>query len=442
MRSIVMFGALSLFGWLSAEPAHAQGNLEVLLLDLLRQGVTLAPPAQGTDHSAHFIADEEGENSQFAAVRRFNQEVGRQVSSFPQATSAGSFSYRLDPELGVLTRPTQSFGSIYSDRPFTVGSGKYNLGVSFSQFSYDGIDGVGLRDGGMHLVFLHEDAASDGRANPFFEGDVITAQLFVGVDVNVATMSATYGVSDRLDMGLVVPVLDVSLDIASVAHVERLSTESTAPDTHVFTNGTSSNTTRRGAEATGVGDVSLLFRWLVDDFEASDFRTAVTGGIRFPTGDEKNFQGTGGTSATGSLLFSQPAGAAALHTVLGLSVGSEDLPLQIHWGAGVDWAVDPKLTLAFDLLGLRVADQAEVLVSDQTYQYNQASDGSVSLADASLSTLSVEGEGEARNEVNASIGFKINVGSTVLLTGNGLVPLNDSGLRDDFATLFGVDYTF
>ena len=425
-----------------ATPAWAQGNLEDLLLDILSQGVTLAPPAEGTDHSAHFTAESASETSQFAAVRSLNLEVGRQVSTFPQASSAGGFSYQFDPELGVLTRPTHSFGAVYSDRPFTVGRGKYNVGLAFAQFSYDEIDGIGLRDGGMSLVFAHEDADANGLATPFFEGDVVTAQLFVGLDVNVAAFTATYGVSDRFDMGINIPILDVALDIATVANVERLATEDAAPTTHLFTNGTTSSTTRRGGEVTGVGDVSFTGRWLLAEYTPDDLRAAFTGTLRLPTGDEENFLGSGGTEIGGAFLLSQPLQAAAWHGVLGISAGSNDLPLQFHYSTGFDWAVDSKLTVAADLLGRFVNERAEVVVEDEDYLYNQATDGSVSLATASFPTLAVTGEDESRNVLNASFGFKLNVASTVLLTANGVVPLNDSGLRDEFSTLFGIDYSF
>ena len=173
-----------------AGSATAQSlNLRDLLPDLLRVGVTLAPPTGGVDHSAHFTTGLDDPSGQFAAVNRLNGEIARQLSSYPLSSSAGSFSYEFDSSLGVLTRPTQSFGSIYTERPFTVGRGKYNLGVSFSQFSYDEIDGLGLRDGDLELVFLHEDAAGDGRTTPYFEGDFVAAKLFVDLDVNVTTLS-------------------------------------------------------------------------------------------------------------------------------------------------------------------------------------------------------------------------------------------------------------
>ncbi|GJM44760.1 MAG: hypothetical protein DHS20C21_16020 [Gemmatimonadota bacterium] len=442
----IQFGVIAVIvmGALAPLSARSQSlNLQNLLLDVLSNGVTLSTAATGDNHAAHFTADSEaalGANDQFLAVSRLNTEIGRQLSSFPLSSSAGSFSYEFDATLGVLTRPTQSFGSVYTERPFTVGQGKYNLGVSFAQFSFDRLDDLLLRDGDLRLVFLHEDADGDGRVRPFFEGDIVAADLFIDLDVNVTTIAATYGVRDRLDVGLVIPVVDVSLDVLTDANVLALASGS---GTHLFSNGTTSKTTRRGGHAQGVGDVSLRARWLPSAFGADDFRTGVTGEIRFPTGDERNLLGTGATQFKASVLFSKPMGALGVHGIMGVGGGTEDIPVEVQYAGGADWTVDPKLTLAFDVLGRTVDEQPEIQVADRTYEYNTATDGSVVLDRVDLPTLDVDGGSlSKRSELTASVGFKLNVWDTFLLTANGLFPLNEVGLRDDFSTLIGVDYSF
>src|SRR6266542_4494254 len=93
-------------------------NLRDLLTNFLIEGILLAPPAHGLSPSAHFI------------------DAG-QLSSFPLASSAGGFTYRFDPELGVLTRTTDSFGPIYTERADTIGQGRFNFGVNYSSFTFD-----------------------------------------------------------------------------------------------------------------------------------------------------------------------------------------------------------------------------------------------------------------------------------------------------------------
>ncbi len=67
----------------------AQTGLRDLLTNFLQQGITLAPPplVGGTSHVAHFNSLDQ---TQFLAVRQFNEELAVQLSSFPLASSAGA----------------------------------------------------------------------------------------------------------------------------------------------------------------------------------------------------------------------------------------------------------------------------------------------------------------------------------------------------------------
>ena len=64
---------------------HAQAfNLRDLLTEFLREGITLAPPASGPSHVAHFIGQD---SPQFLALGQFSAAVANQLSSFPIASS-------------------------------------------------------------------------------------------------------------------------------------------------------------------------------------------------------------------------------------------------------------------------------------------------------------------------------------------------------------------
>src|SRR5688500_9129563 len=155
---------------LLAAPAQGQPfNLRDLLTQFLREGITLAPPtAPFASHEAHFIAED---SPQFRAVQQFSAALANQLSSFPIASSAGGFTYRFDPALGVFTRSADSFGPVYSERADTVGKGKFNLGINYSHFTFDHIGDLSLRDGEVRLVFTHQDVNRDEtNLSPFFEG--------------------------------------------------------------------------------------------------------------------------------------------------------------------------------------------------------------------------------------------------------------------------------
>ncbi|HEV8267677.1 MAG TPA: hypothetical protein VGR00_05570, partial [Thermoanaerobaculia bacterium] len=197
-RRIVLSACL--LATVSATSASAQGfDLRTLLTSFLRGGITLAPPAQGPSHEAHFIG---ADNAQFLALDQFNTLIGNQLSSFPVASSAGGFTYKFDPTLGVFTRSSDSFGPIYAERGETIGKGKFNFGLNYSHYTFDFLDSLDLREGSIGLVFQHMDLAPLGtNLYPFFEGDLITAQLSLKLETNITALVLTYGASDRLDLG-------------------------------------------------------------------------------------------------------------------------------------------------------------------------------------------------------------------------------------------------
>jgi hypothetical protein len=186
-RSALVFGILGML------PLTALGqtfNLRDLLTDFLREGITLAPPATGFSHQAHFIGED---SPQFLALQQFNTELSNQLSSFPLASSAGGFTYNFDPSLGVFTRAAESFGPIYAERAETVGKGKMNVGINYSHFTFDRIDQLGLRDGDARLVFTHQDTNGDHTDLQFpFEGDVITARLFLKVNTDITAFASAW----------------------------------------------------------------------------------------------------------------------------------------------------------------------------------------------------------------------------------------------------------
>src|ERR1700730_548622 len=163
---------LSLFAALLPASLTAQSfNLRDLLTDFLRQGITLAPPqAPFPSHETHFIG---ADSPQFQAVQQLNQQIANQLSTFPLASSAGGFTYTFDPNLGVFSRTTDSFGPIYAERADTIGRGRFNLGLSYSHYTFDHMNDLSLRNGGLKLVFSHIDTNGDkGNIQPWFEGDV------------------------------------------------------------------------------------------------------------------------------------------------------------------------------------------------------------------------------------------------------------------------------
>jgi hypothetical protein len=438
-RALLLFSIAALLP--AALPAQSF-NLRDLLTDFLLKGITLAPPPAGfPSHETHFIG---ADSPQFQAVQQLNQQVANQLSTFPLASSAGGFTYTFDPALGVMSRATDSFGPIYAERADTIGRGRFNLGLNYSHYTFDHINDLSLRNGGLKLVFTHIDINGDkSNLQPWFEGDLITAQLFVKVQTDITAFEMTYGLGDHFDVGMAVPLVHVQLAARTDATINRLATATNFPGIHVFLNGTSSETFQQSGSASGVGDVVLRAKYCISPGAAPGL--ALAADVRLPTGDDGNLLGTGTTQVKVYAIGSAHLAAFSPHFNAGYTFsnhrsGQPRLPDEISYAGGFDWALSPRFTFMVDALGRTFRDTQIVEVQNATFQANTSPTGPPTIVTAVLPTL-VTRQGNLTSFLG-SVGFKINPVSNLLLTVNGLFSLNKNGLRDDFTPLIGLDYSF
>ena len=426
--------ALVVASGICAAPALAQEKLAYLLPTLYGpSGLFVASEARlptGETHSAHF-------NSSFQqSFSPFNTALATQLASVPLPSPASGFTYTYDSALGVFNRTTESYGPILSDRAEPLGKGRASLGVSFQRFSFDRIEGLSLD--AIPVVFTHDNpAAGTGRY------DVVTTTNSISVQLSQLTTSFSYGVTDRLDLSIAVPVVTVDLNATSLATVRRIGT--TNPAVHFFftpvgdTLG-SQETFRRSGRATGVGDILLRLKF--EGVKKGAFGLAMGLEGRVPTGDEKDLLGSG-TASVKPFVVMSAARRVAPHLKVAyqwngnsllagdvLSGRKLDLPDQALVEAGVDIGIGKKLTLALDLLGRRVIDGERVAASTFLALDGRSSFPSVRFFRGSY-TLA-----------DGAIGLKANPGGNLLIDLNVLFKLNDSGLRDRVTPLFGIEYSF
>jgi hypothetical protein len=438
-RVVLILGVVSLF---DARLDAQSLNLRDLLSDFFRQGITLAEPPAGSpfpSHAHHFVGD-----ASLAPLEQLNSELAIQLSTFPLASSAGGFTYRLDPALGVFTRATDSFGPIYADRADTIGKGKFAVGVNFSHFSFNRIDDVSLRDGGVQIVLTHQDLPPAGCClRPFFEGDVITTRTSLEIQTDITAFTFSYGVTDRLDVGAAIPVVKVQIQALTEATIDKLATggSSSTVGIHRFPNGEDSETFQQSGSASGVGDVVLRAKYRA--ISGAGAGLAVGLDVRLPSGEERDLLGTGATQVKGFLIGSAHLGAFSPHVNGGYTWSSRNRPIpdEIDYTAGFDWALSPRLTFIVDALGRTLRKSQVLREVDTTFDYNvNPNTDPVSLRSTTLKQL-IATQQDATS-VLGSVGFKINPVGNLLITVNGLFSLNNRGLQARFAPLIGLDYSF
>jgi hypothetical protein len=405
-----------------------------------------------TGHSVHFQA---------AAVNDFgpiNSEIGVQLSQLPLASPASGFIFSFNPSLGVVTRSAESFGPILTDRAETIGKKKLFLGVSYQFFDFDKADGVNLRSFGA--VLTHEPEPTVCATTPSTPGcsttgaptythDIVSTQNSLDLKVHQVTIVATYGITDRLDISLAVPLLEVRMGMYSDASIFNFEPPPTnhafappvtpskyetfiSPTNALFFNGNS---------ARGIGDLVVRGKFVAWKGEHSS--VAVGLDAHLPTGDANNFLGAGtwGVRPFATYTYS---GRISPHASVGFqgngdSVLAGDITTQpatkahlpdiFTYSAGVDAGIVRRLSVSFDFLGQSLRDAAKIASSTYT-DYVGATHPNIT---TSLGTA---------NQASIAAGLKANLVGQLLFTANVLYQVNDAGLHSKAVPLVGFSYTF
>lgn len=389
----------------------------------------------GSTHSAHF-------NSAFQSnFTQFNVALASQLTSLPVPSPASSFTYRFDASTGTFVRSTQSFGPILTERAETIGRGRFSFGYSYQYFSFDKLEGIDLSR--VPSVFTHDNfQLGGGRA------DVVTTSSAIDASVGQFTAALSYGVTDRFDVSLAVPVVRTHLSVLSAATIQRVGTGA-ARAIHFFRDPDaaggfgSERTFEAGGTASGLGDLIIRVKGTV----IRDARMGLAAGldVRTPTGDERNLLGSGAVGVKPFLVYSSSYRRLSPHANFayqwnGSSVlagdpetGTKaDVPDQVQYAVGTDVGVSDKFSLTADWLSRRAINSPRVRL-DSFYASGPA--GSATFDDIAFYRESFWAS-------SASFGFKANMKARLLVDFNLRFTVGTNGLTDRVTPLIGLEYTF
>jgi hypothetical protein len=405
-------------------------------------------------HAAHFS------NSALQSFTPLNAEIGSQLTQLPIPSPASGFIFSYNPSLGVVARQTESFGPILTERAETIGRHKLFIGFSYQYFDFDRADGVNLKSFGA--VFQHEkekDLCGPTSPltcvgdQPLFQKDIISTQNRIDLKVHQFTAVATFGVTDRLDVSVAIPILDVHLSMTSSATITSFEGPTSVPPCCVhqfdpanpdiprfetFISSSQANFFNNNSSS-GIGD--LVFRGKLQLLKRE--RAGFTAGmdVRVPTGDEKNFLGSGAWGLRPFVTFSY-ASRISPHASFGYQINGKSilagdvttntaafLPDVITYSGGADIGVNHRLTFSADFLGQTLPDANTI--SSNTFT-DFANNPHANIA-AGTSTI---------NQQSIAVGGKVNPFGKLLITANVLFRLNDAGLHSRPVPLGGISYTF
>ncbi len=389
----------------------------------------------GSTHSAHFNS---GFQSEFT---QFNLAIASQLTALPVPSPASGFTYTFDTSTGTFKRSTQSFGPILADRAETIGQGRFAVGLDYQQFSFNTIEGIDLSR--VPAVFKHDDfQLGGGRA------DVVTTNNSIAAGVAQITPFLTYGVTNRIDVSIAVPIVRTSLSVVSDATIQRIGTADN-PLVHFFRDPAAANGIGSQREfsaagsAAGLGDIIVRVKGNV--LKSGGLGLALGTDVRAPSGDEKNLLGTGALGVKPFMAFSMIVKNVSPHINASyqwngrselagdIKTGAKaDLPDQVQYVAGADFGVNKKMTLALDFFGLTSLHSPRVFPNTFTAV---GPTESVTFPDLGFRT-------DTFTQAYGSAGVKTNVGGNILFSFNLRFSLNHAGLQDKVTPLIGIEYGF
>jgi hypothetical protein len=420
--------------WSAVRPAEADEKLAFIIPRLFSADGGLYVETDlavtgGIPHQAHFAS-----SFQSVFARSFNDALGTQLAAVPLPSPASGFTYEFNPAVGVFTRSTESFGPILADRAETIGKRKLTLGFNYQFFTFDTVEGLDLAE--LPAVFTHDPRPG----NPPLTRDQVATLNDIDLKVGQFTAFLTYGLTDRLDLSLIIPVVSVEMTVASDARIHRLAGNDSS--VHYFSDSPdlSSRRFEQSGSAAGLGDVHLRLKATAGKWAGTGFAGGVD--VRLPTGDEEDFLGTGALGLRPFLALSFSRSRVSPHfnfayqwngdSILAGDVvnGVEgNLSDQIQYVVGTEIRAGDRLTIAVDLLGSRFLDASRVLEVEGRGPNGEP-----------LRNIGFQEQSFSVN--NAAIGFKLNAGGSLLIDVNVILKLDDGGMRDKLTPLFGIEYSF
>jgi Putative MetA-pathway of phenol degradation len=439
-------------------------------------------PLLANSHQAHFEGDF---LSSFGPI---NEAVGIQVSQLPIASPSSGITFTYDPSLKTFAPSTEeSLGPILGERASTIGRHKLYVAFSFQYFNFNSIDGQDTSK--LPSVVQHEpfpppfpspfitacpnqSGLSGGFAgNPCFVRDFIQTTNNIDLTVHQYTIYATYGLTRHLDVSVEIPLLSVNMQTTSNATI--VSNAKTFPSAQ-FPNGVFhqfdpsivpscgsqvpclQGTFANSGSAQGIGDVTIRGKYELYQGERFGFAAGVD--VRLPTGEAENFLGSGATGVKPFAVASYSARVSP-HAEIGYEWNGDSilagdfvgatapnskraLPNRFVYTVGADVSIVKRLTGAFDLYGQRLFGVPQLFSNPYTDLGTCSDIACTSLtAGTTHPNLGVIAKTDY-NIINASVGLKYKLVHNLVLTGNVLLKLNDSGLRATAIPLVGVSYSF
>ena len=423
---------------LPTAPAAAQSGLQVMFDDLFDellvhrlQRVELGP------HGDHYIpAADAAERVLVPALSTF---IAANVTNFP--TSSTQVGVTFDFSSGQPVARVNRLGPIFTETAGTLGRRHLAVGATATYLSLDRIRGDALDD--VRFSFLHQDVDPVGtEGDPGYERDVLVIEPHLDLDAVVAGFHATYGVTDRLDVGLAVPVVSLDAEGTAVATVDT-----TTFPVHLHNYGgtltdpvLTSSYDYAASEVT-VPSIAIRAKY---NFYAGGGALALLPEVEIPVASATSLIGEQHLVVGARLVGSRGFGRvnAQLNAGYDLRTGDGVADL-LTLAAGFDTNLTPSLSLAGALLGRFSVAGDGILFYDADAPFGAPGSDSQYYVDADgaqvpvpFSNIADSNDPYAVGTLGARFAFSRQLQGLVSV----LVPLSSGGLQSSVAPTVGLTY--
>lgn len=384
--------------------------------------------------SDHFLASNV-ESSQ-KVISTFSNLLALSASSFPLNSTASGLSFEFVN--GKVVGSHTSAGPIFGETGKTLGQGTINVGMNITHFSLDVLRGINLSD--LYFNFLHQDIGFPGLGDMNEEFEFVTLNLNLDVDFRVAAIYGSYGLTDKIDLSVAIPLVSVSItakpeatmSVSSIASIEHFYSGSYETPVLTFTPSPISSS------KTGLGDIALRTKYNL--ISTNKWSWSILGEARLPTGDEENFLGSGAASYKAMIAGSYEYNSFIPHINLAFDSRTSNVDRnEIELVIGYSQMISPKFTLAGEWFAeFEIGEKIAALQFDPPTPIVDLISGSIIANYEHTNLPSFENE----HITNMSFGFKYLPQPNFLVLANVIIRTNSAGLRSTVAPTIGIQYSF
>ena len=436
----------------AAAGARAQAvSVAELLPRLVAESAVIAPGASG-DHSRHFEPSAED----LQPLYELNRVLAVGVGGLPFGPAALASSR---PGAEGARLPVAGG---WSDSVLTVGRGYFSLALAYQATTFDSVDDLDLRSSEMNLYLPHQAITGDPT-----ERDMMAQTISLRLNRKVSIFALTYGWENRIDVGVVVPFVQVAADARVTSRIIRTASSSN-PAVHEFDTISLANRTlprycseleagfdadalhcHGSSTARGFGDIVLRAKYRL---AGGANGVAVGADVRLPSGSANDFIGLGALQVRPAVMWSGSAGRIAPRLraeyvwsegELGSGLGGgvdRSVPDEIGVAAGFDAIVHPRVSLVFDVAARHIDGLRKLSASSVVFPSRGA--GTLPSADFIGDNALQVGAERSFTQVTGAVGFRASLPGALLAQMSVIVPATNDGLRAGPSAVFSLTRSY